>query len=356
MISKISSIIDGSIRISDKGKFITLVSCIAFVHLILISFFLHLNILTMAIYNCISFIGYLICLRLTELVKMTAVYVYICAEVILYALLASYTMGVDYGFTMYLIAIVPVGFDMSFSLKNRTAGIKASVIVGLLGFAAFIVCRIFSYLYYPVYQINDPIYARLVYLFNMTCTFAMLIVYSFLFACEINAAQINLMKKNSELNRLANIDTLTGMYNRRSMHELLKSCSENERFSVIMGDIDFFKKVNDTYGHDCGDEVLKNVAEIIKSCTDEDDYVCRWGGEEVLIATSKTNNDVYNFAEKIRSKIETSEITHGSNNIKVTITFGISEYSKEKTIDSVITEADKKLYEGKSAGRTRVII
>ncbi len=257
---------------------------------------------------------------------------------------------------MYLIAIVPVGFDMSFALKNPLRGIKISTIFGIVSFAVFISCRMYSYYNLPLYSTDSTLFVQTVYFINMLCTFTLLLVYSLIFASEINAAQTVLRQKNAELANLASKDTLTGFYNRRKMHEyLLNAAGGKEPFSLIMSDIDNFKKLNDSYGHDCGDEALKAVSDACRGCIAEGDRICRWGGEEFLILTNRSLDGAADTAEKIRSAVENCSLVFGGNDIKITMTLGVAEFDPSSTIDKVITAADQKLYAGKNSGKNRVV-
>ena len=355
-ISAVSGIINGNVKISDRKKYSAITVAIACVHVLLVFIFGTIGSVPMTIYNTCSVAGYLMCLPLIRRNALSWVFAYICVEVPLHSFLAIYVAGWDYGFAMYLIAIVPVGFDMSFALKNPMRGIRISMIFGLFSFVTFISCRMFSYYNVPLYSVDNEFFVQTVYFFNMLCTFLLLLVYSFIFASEINIAQTVLKKKNSELANLASKDTLTGFYNRRKMHEyLVYAAGGNETFSLIMSDIDNFKKLNDTYGHDCGDEALKAVSDACRSCVSDGDRICRWGGEEFLILTNRSLNDAADTAEKIRYAVEHCNLVFNGSSIKITMTLGVSEFDPSSTVDKAITAADQKLYIGKNSGKNRVV-
>ena len=156
-------------------------------------------------------------------------------------------------------------------------------------------------------------------------------------------------------------DPLTGLFNRRSAQRRIgtvisKAKSSPESFCISIGDIDFFKHVNDTYGHDAGDDVLVKVADIIREHMRSCGFVARWGGEEFLMVFDRTSlivaeNSLWNLLEKIRS----TEIRYDNYIIKVTMSFGISEWDKQQSLDSLIKGADDKLYFAKNNGRNRVV-
>ena len=152
------------------------------------------------------------------------------------------------------------------------------------------------------------------------------------------------------------VDGLTGVFNRKKFGEL---CSEgtktliNENVGIMMLDIDFFKVVNDTYGHAAGDEVLKRITLLAKKCIRESDIIIRWGGEEFVIFClgCTDENRLHVIAEKIRKTIEADE----SMATKVTVSIGVSVYDGEN-YEASVAMADKALYYAKMNGRNQVVI
>lgn len=124
-----------------------------------------------------------------------------------------------------------------------------------------------------------------------------------------------------------------------------------------MGDIDNFKSVNDNHGHECGDYILKALVNTIISGLRKQDIVGRWGGEEFILLLPETNLAGGEIAaEKIRKIIYQNKFIYNNKVIPISITFGVSEYSSGKDIDSCIKEADSALYKGKGKGKNRVEI
>jgi len=157
-------------------------------------------------------------------------------------------------------------------------------------------------------------------------------------------------------------DLLTGLSNRRDIIEKMED--ERERylrlskpFTLIIGDIDNFKQLNDSFGHDSGDYVLKIIGRILKNQVRGIDCPSRWGGEEFLIMLVETDLDGgQRVAERIRKKIEKTSFKYKNTLLPVTMTFGLSIYqSTEDNIDACIKRADKCLYEGKYQGKNRVV-
>lgn len=172
---------------------------------------------------------------------------------------------------------------------------------------------------------------------------------------EINA-ELNV--KNRELALLSTTDQLTGLFNRRYVEDqILAAIDRQQRYgqklSLLMMDIDHFKSVNDTFGHDAGDEVLVNIANILKTWTRKTDVVGRWGGEEFMIVFQADGPGAAASAEKLRAIIMETE--HGRAG-KVTASFGVTQFVDKDTIDTLVKRADQCLYRAKERGRNRVEI
>ena len=142
-------------------------------------------------------------------------------------------------------------------------------------------------------------------------------------------------------------DKLTKLNNRRSIEEA------HDFDSLILGDIDFFKKINDTYGHDFGDEVLIEIGKVLKENVGKTDLVCRWGGEEFVILLKNCDiDDAYDKATILKEQIADLGSKFGFN---ITMSFGVSSLAN-KTMQIAIKEADEAMYNSKNNGRNRVTI
>ncbi|TYB30820.1 MAG: GGDEF domain-containing protein [Candidatus Mcinerneyibacterium aminivorans] len=119
-------------------------------------------------------------------------------------------------------------------------------------------------------------------------------------------------------------------------------------FSIIIMDIDDFKEVNDTYGHDCGDYILKQIAALLKKNIRKQDVVARWGGEEFLFLLPDTEIEgAFNLAKKLNRVINERVYKYKNNKIEISITMGISEYNKKIPFYECVIKADKAMYKGK---------
>ncbi|RUM50415.1 MAG: hypothetical protein DSY47_01635 [Hydrogenothermus sp.] len=158
------------------------------------------------------------------------------------------------------------------------------------------------------------------------------------------------------------IDPLTKVLNRRALSKIIENVFDTSKLkkvpiSVILMDIDYFKKINDTYGHDIGDIVLKDFAETVKDIISKRDYLIRLGGEEFAVILPGANLEkAREIAEKIRKAIESRSVNIEGKNIKYTVSIGVEEAKEEdKNIYEIIIRADKKLYEAKKTGRNKVV-
>ena len=176
---------------------------------------------------------------------------------------------------------------------------------------------------------------------------------------ELKEANNKLNQRNAYLKELVRKDGLTGLYNHSAMIDLIEQrIAEAKRYklnlSVLMFDIDHFKKVNDTYGHQFGDHVLVKISKVLKESIRAVDYASRFGGEEFVILL--TNIDVIEadkMAERLRLLI--SELDWGREGLKVTISGGVAHFTGKDTTKSILARADKRLYMAKEHGRNRMI-
>ncbi|GLI09393.1 sensor domain-containing diguanylate cyclase [Paenibacillus tyrfis] len=172
----------------------------------------------------------------------------------------------------------------------------------------------------------------------------------------ITLALSDLRKQTDQLTHAAMTDSLTGLTNRRTFESIMSQWTEKQQpFALIMMDIDRFKSINDTYGHQAGDEVLKHLARILTSSVRSNDVCCRYGGEEfVVLLPFTTAPDAWITAERVRIAFETRENPLG---IPLTISLGIADYpSHAESPELLFQRADHALYQAKEAGKNRTII
>lgn len=169
----------------------------------------------------------------------------------------------------------------------------------------------------------------------------------------------DITKYKLEINKLKR-DYLTNLYNRFAILEKLEELKD-KKYSLIIGDIDYFKKINDNYGHLVGDYVLKGISDLLVKSINNKGIIGRYGGEEfIIIVPYMELNEAYNLIEKIRKLIKKTKIKVKYNDcIKefyVSMTFGMTYNNLDKNIKELISEADKALYQGKNNGRNQTNI
>ena len=171
------------------------------------------------------------------------------------------------------------------------------------------------------------------------------------------AMECELKEANKRLKYLVNTDELTGAYNKRFMikkvSEEIERCQRTKNaFSLIMLDVDDFKSINDTYGHNMGDSVLKKFVERIDSRIRKTDFLCRWGGDEFIVLLPDTDLDgAVELAQDIKEEFAANEFdTVG----ELTSSIGVSSYSEGDTLDTLIKKVDDLMYTSKKAGKSRV--
>jgi diguanylate cyclase (GGDEF)-like protein len=168
-----------------------------------------------------------------------------------------------------------------------------------------------------------------------------------------------LQKMNAELDSIAHIDPLTNIYNRRSFEDTFnrvvnsKSNVENGYWLALL-DIDNFKKINDSFGHNIGDNVLVSLAELIKQKLDENELLGRWGGEEYILLLQQDNKKLAQIVlESIRYDVESLAIESDIGPVKVTVSIGVAKYQQE-LLNNTVKNADKALYQAKADGKNKI--
>lgn len=348
--------------INNKIKYRVIGAGVAFVHLFFSLAFYSMQIRPLFLYNVAVTVFY-VCLSVFAVNKERYIFMYMSsfAEILFHSSLASILLGWDWGFMLYTITLIPVAFYLTYTLPQFQKKVFVPAVVSLIVGMTFIVIRAVCGRIEPMYNGVVPEYAHTSFYFvNTMVALDMQIIFSILFALEIRYMQHQLEKENHILGKMANYDPLTHLLNRRSMNEYLEEAyslanTAKQPFCLVLADIDDFKKFNDTYGHDCGDEVLINVANMISGNVREGDQVCRWGGEEILALLRVDLDTAVQIAKRICTNTASNVLRYKDVDVRVTLTMGISEYKPGKTIHSMTEEADANLYRGKRNGKNQVV-
>ncbi|WP_076412021.1 sensor domain-containing diguanylate cyclase [Shewanella sp. UCD-KL12] len=180
---------------------------------------------------------------------------------------------------------------------------------------------------------------------------------------DVAINKLQLKAVNERLEHLSQTDGLTQLHNRRHWQicmqkEFDRHARYGDETSLVMFDIDHFKKINDTYGHMAGDKVIQHISHLLKQSLRETDCAGRYGGEEFSVVLAKTNaQDALNFADRLRKKIETTSLVYEGQSIKVTVSMGISDLqAQQENSGQWLSFADQALYEAKEAGRNQCVI
>lgn len=263
--------------------------------------------------------------------------------------------GWDCGVQHFLFVLLVLNFAVSF---HR---IRTKIFVGICTCAYRLLLYSYTRYHLPVFQLSTDS-SICIQTIDTLFIFAELITVMIIFTQNSQQMEHKLMRYNLELEHIASTDPLTGLFNRWQMYKRLETCISRytqhklQTLTVAMGDIDFFKHVNDTYGHDAGDEVLRTLSRLFCTVIGEKGEVCRWGGEEFLfVFPGMDMEEVQLLMSDLLDDIRHTPVLYERELIHVTMTFGVEEFGRNHTMESVIQEADRKLYLGKESGRNRVI-
>lgn len=335
--------------------YISVISCII-IHAIYFIIFLINNITMLTYFNIgstVFYVGlYIVAKKGYPYLSFGLMHV----EVIVYTIFASVCLGWDSGFSYLVLCFLGTLSIVTF--KNPSI----KYILGLIDIVVFFALRIYCVNHGAIYsyEINSN-FINDIFIYNVIIYLGEVLFLSIYNNRTTRWLQRKLFEQNNFLQDLASKDQLTKLFNRRSMTECLsnaynESMSKGQTFSIAICDIDNFKQVNDTYGHQCGDFVLSAVASIILNNIRKTDTACRWGGEELLIIFPDTDiNNAVDQTERIRKLIGEYNFIYRDYKLKITMTFGVCDSKKFQTVSNMVLEADRLLYNGKRNGKNRVI-
>lgn len=337
-------------------KYYAMMSFTGTTHFLFCLFFLYYQVWPMMIFNIVSTTMYFSTLLLIKRRKEMLAIMLAYLEIVLHGIAATYCVGWNTGFAQYLFVVVPLGF---FACLELTEGSKRFVIPFLLGTLVGILyasTRQLSHMLTPPYTLSHQT-VDFAFVVNSVVTFAFLLLFLILYTYTISEMEQKLRDQNAILDYKASVDPLTNLLNRRSMQEhLIKVFESGRDFAVAMLDIDDFKNVNDSYGHEAGDLVLLEVARIVQEIIPEGSPVCRWGGEEILILfIDASKAKATELSEQVRKCIADNYIPFYQKTLHVTVTIGVSAHYGIHSIDETIAEADNKMYYGKKHGKNQVV-
>lgn len=306
----------------------------------------YLNLLSIAIFSACYLVVRKNMLRLFTL--------FVFFEISVNMLLTSILLGWNSGFYFYCIALLPFAFQFTF-LRNKTR-LALAITESLFFFATLLLTVIIS----PKYIISENS-QTIFHAVNASLCLTAHVFVLYYFISTTKTENIVLKSKNNTLRTLANTDPLTGAFNRRYFMKKINECFEKYLFdgidfSILMLDIDDFKKINDNHGHEGGDLFLKHTVSTILQTLRKDDIICRWGGEEILILLPQTSGAAaLSVGEKIRVLIENLAVPFNNSEIFTTVTVGVNSCIESTDLDDLINTADRRLYIGKAKGKNCVV-
>lgn len=358
------------LEISSKFKFQMMFLACALIHTTFLIIFSLLQIYILMTFNIFSVALYVFGafavssgnFEKHSLAWIVAIY----SEVTLHAVACTVHLGYDTYFFLYAMVVLSISAYMLFLSFDKKKFTKLILIFFLITVISIAVCQFYNDRYPPVYSFifgntltESAVNAMRI--MNIVFVTVVIFIFSLLFVIEMNSLIRELNNANEKMSYVALHDSLTGLNNRHTVKGFFEKLLENgESYCVILGDIDNFKKVNDTYGHDCGDDVLIMVSNIIKDSVSENELACRWGGEEILIVMLGGRNGCLDRMKGIRSRINESSVQSGEKTVRVTMTFGFADCTEvediEKSrIDAMVTLVDSRLYTGKKSGKNVII-
>lgn len=321
--------------------------CFLLIHGLLMILFWHFKVWPMFVFNIFSVILYIFMPLLILRDKYSSFVQITHLEVVAHMTLAIYFVGWESGFQIAIL-----GFNIFLVYAEYTATslhLKKvrSLILCLISMFMYVGAAVVDHHHTPAYQMSAEVAYRL------TLAWAVSVFVITIFFLQMFAYMASDMQK--QLADEALHDKLTGLHNRFYMNDRLESIAKGDCWLAI-ADIDDFKKVNDLYGHNCGDYVLRTVASLLQDPGSETE-VCRWGGEEFLIVgeTGSGMEAVAEWLDGIRRRVEDHHFEYEGQEFRISITIGAAAGRPEDSLEDWVNRADVKLYEGKKTGKNKVV-
>lgn len=329
-----------------------------FLHLLYAAMFYFAGSTISSIYNvCATILYVFMMIRVRKNKVCKKCFIMCFLEMMLFSSIETLLCGYNSGFSFYFLCVISITMLFTYMVRE-TVTITTRYVVAEICYFLIVTCLSCFEVFGSVQLFAG--WDKALYGTNMFFCAFFLLVFGLAFTKSVQKTEQALQKENRKLENAANYDPLTKLLNRRTFDHYFAEAvqgviNRGQDFTVMMVDIDDFKKVNDTYGHDAGDEVLKNVALILKCVVRPYDTVFRWGGEEIMLLLIADKKDTQIIAERCRERISHFVLQYDNQEIKTTITTGLCAYSALETKDSMIEKADSALYYGKQHGKNRVV-
>lgn len=318
-----------------------------FSHASFILIFFGLSVPPLIIYNFFSVLFYLLMLYVVHKEQFRFAVGAIHLEVCLFAIVGTLVLGWDVGLWMYLVSMMSLTYFCPYVHRI------IPYLYSLLEIIIFLILKIYESSIVPMAQLSDQI-TLMLFIYDALASFFIILYASYTSKVSAVVGKTALIQENDQLSTLANYDELTGLLNRRALLHYLEE--DHRAFTVVMGDIDDFKKINDTWGHACGDYVLVSLAKLLNEQFGKQVQICRWGGEEfVLLFVEQSIIEVAEQMQEFCVKVADTKFRFENHEFHITLTFGISSEEEHLTREELIAIADHRMYEGKMQGKNQVI-
>ncbi len=318
------------------------------IHALYFCVFCFLNVESLALVNFLStsFYAYFLFVRKDTSERTMAISYF---EILIFSMISNGAVGSDSGFFLFAVGMSASVFYLVPSYGNRRFVYQLLGII--VAFTSEGIVRLTGLTFPDTHASVEP-YQNIFYLINLLITSGISLT-----ATVFYSKRKDTMEEFMRYNMYH--DALTGLYNRRFLERQMTQNGDTSKndYIICMLDIDFFKKVNDTYGHAVGDVVLSKLAEFMKEAAGADNLAVRWGGEEfIMYFPNSTIETVHPLMEGLRKRVEETVIETAEHKIQVTITVGVGIGRAGRNYQKVIRIADEKLYYGKQHGRNKIVL
>ena len=316
-----------------------------FIHIIMYHVFKLNNVTPMVRLNVFSIVFYSVMLFVVYKRWNTFYSIAVYIEVLVHMTMAIVLTGWDSGFQISIIGMSILLFNSEYLGRVHNMTRVRMMPMGIVG----MICYLGSYIWLSFHPAKYRLSDIAVFKFNVFWGMAVFLIVLFVMQIFVNITTSH----EEGLNYMLSHDKLTDLPNRYFISAYLEHLVKENKISdswIAIVDIDNFKQVNDTYGHNCGDYVLRKVADVIKISKE---YVpCRWGGEEfVLVGNTAADMEHINYLlDDLRAAMLRTNFTYEGQKLDITITIGLEKYEGDLTVDNWIKRADDKLYRGKQSG------
>ena len=331
--------------LSEHRTLIFLIMCLC-VHIFNVFLFWKFGLFPLVVLNVISSVIYVAFLTIFKDENLRISFAYF--EIIFFSAMTELISGGHFGTLTFVIGMVAVIFFM-LPYSNRKKHIYQ--LVGAALAVAISLISVFNYSLYP--ELMDLVlhHSSFVKVLNLIITLFSLFYLTNLYLVELRTTR-------EKLDYSSNHDMLTGLYNRRFFESIMKRSKDEKEtsFSVAMLDVDDFKNINDTYGHETGDRVLAAVSKCIEACLPQDAVAVRWGGEEFVLYLPQADSDqALAVLNDFRTKLSEQTIYHKGTRVAITATIGLCTGESIADYEEYLRQADEKLYWGKKHGKNQIV-